>query len=500
MTDQSDWGPGGAIQAGSGIPPIRSRLGLADFLVYGWRVKGLALLLLGSILTLGWLLAQSAPHQYESRSALYLGPVAAGAMDSGAGSASAGPWHATLQGEAEIFRTSLVATRTLSRFPLSRIYPDLETAQARALARADASEHTAIEEAYFQRGVVRLQRNLSVRAQPGSNLISVSFTHSDASVAAEILNAAMATYLNRRTELFGRAPVDQIGQARKAREADLLTADAEIGQFLRDNDIRDFVSEHSTAQNLFTLISGQLVTIQARERAVQAQLSRTREQMAATPSDQDVYVGDPGKQRLSELEIERNLALATYTPQSQRVQAIDRQIAELRSYLADRAATADNAPRAPNPTYQALQATRYQLEAETEALGRERQELQRQLAAVNTKIDRFGGLVPAWQALQRTRERAEASLRAVAEQSARQDPATAILSRQASDVKITEPATVPITGRSLKGVIVLVSFLCALFGLVLLLLWRGATAIGFATPMALQRTMKLPVLAAVRRA
>lgn len=502
MADFADWGPSGGIQTDAGFVPARPRLGVVDLVLQLWRAKWLMMVIGLPIFALGLFLAFQMPKTFESRSALYVtsGDEVRSSSILSDPSFDPGPGiQEVIQGELEILQTQLVAERTLSRFPLERIYPDLAKARDKELAKSDAGFVEPIEFEYYQKGVEALRENLWADASPNSNIISVGFKHEDPRVASEILNAAMAAYLQRRSELFGSRPVDQLRAEQKRFEGELLDAEAEIAKFLNDNNIRDFASERSTAQNLFGVISNELFAVQARASALQGQVSRTRAQLAETSPEQDLYVEDSSAQRLRELEIERNQLLVNYTPESRRVQAVDRQIEELRSFLTEQNAPVGTVRRGPNPTYQALEETLNTSEAEADSVAAQRAELQRQLTAVEEKLNRFTLLEPEWNELLRNRDLIEASVRTIAEQAQREGTVAGLTAQEADSVKITEPATVPLEGSSMKLPIAVLALLFAGFTALIAGLLRAFTRPGFSTPKSLQDTTGLPVLGMTAR-
>lgn len=503
MSDITDWGPTGVFPADAAVVPSRPRLGLVDLVLQLWRAKWLMILVGLPIFALGLFLAFQMPKTYESHSSLYVtsGDEVRTSSILSDPSFDPGPGiQEVIQGELQILQTQLVAERTLSRFPLDRIYPKLAEARDKALAQAGAEEAEAIEFEYFQKGVRALQDGFWADASPNSNIISVGFEHEDPRAAAEILNAAMASYLQRRAELFGSRPVDQLRAQRKRVEGELLDAEAAISEFLRENSIGDFASERSTAQNLFSVISNELLNVQSRRSAAQGQLARTRTQLGTTNAELDLYVEDSSAQRLRELEIERNQALVNYTPESRRVQAIDRQIAELREFLDQQNAPVGTVRRGPNPTYQALETSLNTVEAEVESLDSQRAELERQLAAVQDKLNRFTALEPEWNELLRNRDLIETNVRNVAEREQREGTVAGLTAQEADSVKVTEPATIPIKGSSLKAPVAILSLLFAGFTALLVGLIRAFTRRGFSTARSLQQTLGLPVLGSVSRA
>lgn len=488
MTDKVNRRPDKVALASSGYAPVRLRLGMADFLVQLWRSKWLILAFTAPILAVGVFFASNAPTQFESRAVLYV---------TGDGS-NPGDFHSA-ESEREILKTRLVAERALSRFPLSRIYPRLSAAQDRALSRTP-ERTTFIREGYFQKGVDAFQRGMLVIAVPDSNILDVRVSHDDPQIASELLNATIAVYLQRREELFADRPSTPEPAGQKTVEADLLDAEDAIRAFLSENTIRDFDGEFATAQGLYALISNELTKTEARQAAVRGQLRRLRTQLAETPQVLDLFVEDSTADRMFDLEIERNEALVTYLPDSQRVQTLDAQIAALRSRLETPDKLEGTVRRGLNPTYQALEVSRNKFEADADSLARERAELSRQMVAVEEKLERFTGLQSEWNRLQRARDIAAARIFS----NTRPDDAR---DAQAGDsvpvnrsVRIAEPATLPRTGRSAALPIIFLSALVAFFLASTIALLRMRSLDSFATPSSFRRTTGLPLLAEIGRA
>ena len=115
------------------------------------------------------------------------------------------------------------------------------------------------------------------------------------------------------------------------------------------------------------------------------------------------------------------------------------------------------------------------------------------------KLDRFSGLEPEWNELQRNRDLLETNIRTLAEQEQREGTVAGITTPEADSVKVTEPATIPLEGSSLKLPVALLAFLFAGFTALIAGLFKAVTRPGFATRGSFQRTTGVPVLAAAGR-
>lgn len=501
MADTGDWGPSGSVQADSGYAPTRPRLTFIDLILQLWRAKWLMMLVALPIFALGILFALQMPKEFEASGQFYV----AGGQETTAttvGNDGNRPNMPALEqivpGELELLRSPIVAERTLSRFPLERVYPELAKARDKAVAEAPGSEE-AIDFEYFQKSVDMFRKSFWAGAQPKSPIINVAYKHKDARTSAEVLDAAMASYLSYRSELFGARPVNQLTTQRKRFEKDLLAAEDAISAFLRQNDIGDFGSERSTAQGLYATISGELFNVQSRASAVDGQLARTRAQLAATSPELDLFVEDNSDQTLLELQLEREDLLGRYREGSQAVLAIDKRIAQVEALLAQKQGPSGLTRRGPNPTYQALEGTLNTLEAEAESLAGQRVELQRQLTQVDATLKKFTRLDPEWSDLQRKRDLLEQNVRSLSSAEQSEGTIAGIAEDGADSVKIVSEARAPLRGSSLRFPVAVLSLLFAGFTALMVGLLRALTREGFSSPRSLERTIGLPVIGAIGR-
>ena len=91
-------------------------------------------------------------------------------------------------------------------------------------------------------------------------------------------------------------------------------------------------------------------------------------------------------------------------------------------------------------------------------------------------------------------------MRKIAEREQRENTVAGLTAQAADSVKVTEPATIPLKGSSLKLPVALLSLLFAGFTALLVGLMRAYARKGFSTANSLQQTLGMPVLGTVSRA
>ena len=153
--------------------------------------------------------------------------------------------------------------------------------------------------------------------------------------------------------------------------------------------------------------------------------------------------------------------------------------------------------RGPNPLYLHVAAAIATLESEAQALRSEQAELKSQIGAFELRQRRLLELQPDLQELERRREVAEKSVRSLSEREVEARTRSELVARGAGAVRLLEPARPPLKGESWKtpaGILALLIALAAAFAAGLA---RALSKRGFATPGAAERTLGLPVLAAI---
>jgi polysaccharide biosynthesis protein PslE len=491
---QSDWHE----NAG----PMRVRRSPADIILGLWRAKWLMLAVFLPIFLAGLLLALKAPTTYTASTRLlatlddfYVYRPIAGGGPAGVPLEQ----EQVIQAELQLISSPAVAERVLARFKLDEIYPRIAEARDREMAQAPGSDRARISRNAFQAGVEALLADLETGAAPQTPVIAAQFTHTNPETAAELLNATVGAYLKYRAQLLDDSSTESFAAQRRSYEAELLDAEKAIRDFLDANNISDFASEKASADMLISAARSELLSVESQVSAVRAQLRGLKAQVAGTEPQIDFFVEDSSDQTLAELRLEREDLLSRYRPDSRPVQAIDRRIAQAEAYIDGQEGLSGTVRRGPNPVHQELSTDLATLEAQADSLSEQRRELQRQLARLDARQRALTGLTPRWQELQRARNLAEQGVLDYATRESEARARTQLAARNADNIRVIEPARPPIHGSSLKAPIAAVGFLFASFtALMAGLLW-AVTRKGFSTQGSLERTLAIPVLAAVRK-
>jgi len=500
MTADNSWdarGPRSGIDNGAMVS--RPRLGVMDLILQLWRSKGL-MTLVGIVTFLPFLLlAFAMPTKYQAGASLMasLGEEQVYRPLVGVEAAGAIPEQELInQAEIELLGSQVVAERVLDKFSLESLYPKI--VEDRALIAQDSPGRDPMIR-MRQMGVQAILQDFEAGSSPKSNVIRVSFKHKDADLSAEVLNAMIASYLEYRSEVYLNSRSTSFAEQRQRFEGELADVENEIRQFLVDNRIGDFDSEFQAAQAQYGSVSDQALRVDSSATAVQGQLTTLTRQMQQTSPLVDIFVEDTTEQTLLNLNVEREEALSRYNADSRTVRAIDKRIEQVKAYLGEQNGAVGTRRTGPNPVFQDMEQRLSALEAEARSLSNQSAELKRQKANLSARLRSFNTFRPKWQELLRKRALIQSSLSNFAEREVASIALAEIAKQETDNIRVTQPATTPLTGSSLKMPIAALGLLFAMFSALVAGLLRATMRQHFSTARSLERTTGIPVIATVRK-
>lgn len=466
---------------------LRPRLNALDLAVHLWRAKWLMLAIFTPLAAVALAAAVSLPDSYSASSRMLVSFGDEYVYRSGAASRDglgliSPEIDALVQSEAELLRSPAVAEAALAELQLARVYPSI----ARRCEAATCA----------QQGAAAVLHALEVGSTPGNLVINARFAHADAGLSAEMLNALVKAYIAYRAEVFTDTRADRFREQRERFEQDLAEIDQAIRAYLFTNNLIDLAAERDTLRQLYQSASGDLLVTQSRLRQAEAQLANYRRQIETIPKEQSLYVEDTRQQTLLAMKLDRNENASLHGEHSAVVQELDKQLAQAELFLGP-GGEAGLVRRGPNPLHQQVEAAIATLQSEVQALRGQEAELKSQIAAFEVRQRRLVELAPELQELERRREVAERSITAMAEREVDLRTRNALTLRGANTVRILEPAAAPLTGTSLRFPAAFLGVLLAALAALAAGLMRAVSQRGLATPASLERTLGLPVLAAI---
>jgi uncharacterized protein involved in exopolysaccharide biosynthesis len=164
------------------------------------------------------------------------------------------PWRpeTVINSELEILNSD-----DLKRQIVSVVGPTRLTTSGSDLVRGSKAEAKEIVKA-----VEIVRQGLALKGVKDSNVIHAYFRHSDAEVAALVLEQLVTGYLQRRGEIYGTETVKFMQQVLTGREQALVSAQRSLQEYKRNNGLVRFEDERLTLQQREVALLGERDTLQ----------------------------------------------------------------------------------------------------------------------------------------------------------------------------------------------------------------------------------------------
>ena len=498
METWSDSGTGAAraaqrlpATAGGAVKRVRPQLSTLEVLLQVWRSKTLMLLIFTPFLLAGIAAALLTETKYTASTRLLvrLGPeYVFNPIVGDAARGTAPQVEDMVQSEVQLAQSPVIAERVIDTMGLGRLYPKL----ARVRESADEASTHRID----RKAREAFAKDLTVGAGPNSSIIRMTYAHPDSQVATETLNAFVQAYTTYRREVLDGGAGEALGTQREAIEGKLATADKALQVFLKANGLTDYEVERDAVVKLYADLANSISATESDLSEARGRVSALNRVLTATPKRIDLYVESTSEQTLVNLKLQRQDLLARYTPESRAVQDIDKKIAQVQDYL--KSADGQGLRRVgPNPTYQSIESDLAEAQANADALAAKVTDMRSQQAAAGAQRAKLLSLEAQWGELARERTALKAAADAYATREQTERAQSEMSARKADNISVYEPATTPVNGASPKRLIVAGAALLGLLTALVAALARAWTTTTFPTAASLERTLRIPVLAAV---
>ncbi|MDB5439688.1 MAG: hypothetical protein JWM33_2115 [Caulobacteraceae bacterium] len=362
-----------------------------------------------------------------------------------------------------------------------------------SLARKYAKASPADRDLIMAEAADGMAKSLHVDTAPADAVIHLSYKADNPTVAAKVLNTLMADYLQSRgTALLGGSDAALL-QQQQAFQNQLDDADAAYQAFLQSNDIGDFTAAKTALSMQYqTALAGQFDTA-AKLAAARAQQSSVSGAIQGLPSEVPQYrdINSATSAKLNDLIAERESLARVWAPGSERLTAINAQIAQLQGAAGAGRGETDGTKRlGANPVLQSAQTDKVNLDSQVAGLTRQKAAYDSQVVEINAKLQHLSALEPQLNAVAQKRDLQLANVRDI---NAKVIANTAT-QHTADAVVIANSATPPTKGSSLRRPVMMLALIFAAFTALMVGLLRIFLKPGLPTPGTAARTLDLPVL------
>ncbi len=465
----------------------------SDIAALLWRQLPWMILTFLVVAIVGAIIAFQMPTTYPAHSSLLIRLGQAYVYQPQVGDAARGAApdnDQVVQSELEILQSDAVKVKVIDDIGLARLYPKL----GKDYATADPAKREALQQSAMR----AITSGLKVVSAPDTAIARLTYTDKDPNRAALILNTLVDEYLRYRKTVLINHDLGPLDKERRSFQSQLDSADAAYQKFLADNGIGDFDTEKASLGQLYTQLLADSYSVGAQAAEVQGRFGVTVREVASAQPEIGLYrdLDHTAQDKLLQLKVDRQDLLSRYQPNAQPVRDIEHKIAAQESLIQSGQATGQGSRRVGvNPVFQTLQTERNQLEAQSASLKDRNVRLVSELAEITARRQKLAGLEPQYQALARQRDLLSTNVRALAQRE-EEGQAAQSLAQSGDDgsIKVIERAYPPAKGASLKGPVLILAIVFAVFSALCVGLLLGFLQKGYSTAEAAERALELPVL------
>jgi uncharacterized protein involved in exopolysaccharide biosynthesis len=353
----------------------------------------------------------------------------------------------------------------------------------------------------------RFAAALRVLPTKDSNVVTLNFTNSNAVMAAQALNAMLDRYAERRRRLYDDP---QLAVAR--READAMAeavrqADRALSAFKAERGFSDYAAERDLLLRRRSQSAQTLADARATQAQSQARLAMLERQIAHLPVSAPLFVENDTDTRLVTIDASLvdlrgrlNAAREHYRDGSHLVTGLQTQI---RAREGERTRMIQAGPASVvrsgrSPVLDPLLLSRAQAAADHEAAGAQAESVQGEIDAINASLRGLNADEEKLADLTRRRQAAEDGYASTSRAASEQSLTEAEDARRLANVRIIQPARVPMHQTATKLLICLAGLVVGGMAALAWLLARFVGSATFLTAPGLEYASGLPVLAVFR--
>jgi len=236
----------------------------------------------------------------------------------------------------EMFQGRNILEQVIRDVGATNIYPDLEQKPGISLG-ASAKLSPA------DRALLILQKKLSVEAVKKSNIIAIQFQHKDPAVAAQVVNKLVDVFLDQHLKVYQETGgynffSSQVGVLEKK----LRDSEQELKGFKNNNRIISLDEQKSVLLKQISDLELELAKTKSDRSEAEGKMQALKKSSAGfsdertlgQETDFNPYSMSTIRNKISELRLEEEKLLSSYTEQSENVIRVRKELAQARELLA----------------------------------------------------------------------------------------------------------------------------------------------------------------------
>ncbi len=477
------------------------------FVEHAWRSRRRLAALSGGILLAASLLGLVLPPRYVSHSTLVLllGPEYTVRAPAGSGPAPNTAFDADhiLGTETEILSSDDLHRDVIRSIGLARLYPKLLQPPSLPmrmlaaikgapdmLARLAGSEPAHHADDPLEEAVAIFAAKLDIKPSKLASVITLGFSHRDASVARDVLRTLERLYLQRRRVLYSRQDSRAMrADVERARRA-LDVAEAALASFRLSHGLPDYGTQLASLLREQGDVEQDAIAARRAEAAGQARIAELEMQRSRLPamvaggSDTSLDAHTAAlRNGIEELRAREAATLSRYRQDSPAARDIETQIQARNGELASsRPATLSASHTVRNGAFDAVVSSLLQLQAEQRGLDAQLADDDAEDVAITRRIATLGQDERALDALITRRSVLLDDLRGLASAESSQQDVEAVEAASLPSVRVAAAPSLPIRPRPLRLLLMMAGFAFGMIGCMAAALaghaWRRTILLG----------------------
>jgi uncharacterized protein involved in exopolysaccharide biosynthesis len=309
-----------------------------------------------------------------------------------------------INSEIEILKSPVLAEKVITGLGLATIYPELKEDSPGILGRfferlgavKSMDERTSIK---LEQTIERFQKAVEIEGIKKSNVIQINFKHTDPQMAALVVNKLADVYLDQHLKVHKTPNSVKFfqDQSRLLKSKQAQSEEA-LKLLKKQHNVTDLEEERSLLLKQSTDLRAELNKTLSQKVEAEKRIAQLRRQLASTPktiaqgeeSRQSDYLINTLEARLVDLELEEKELTEKYTDESRLVKNVRDEILLVRRKLYNyEKKSYGSKSTGLNLTYQHLQQSFFENEAELNAIKAKAETQQAHLAEYQAKLDKL---------------------------------------------------------------------------------------------------------------
>ena len=396
----------------------------------------------------------------------------------------------TLLAETKILTSREIKFSVLDKMGVAQIYPHL------AVGTPEQQRNAALP---------LFERALEAELLKGSNLMQVSFTHTDPVVAAKVLTQVIDAYLQRRSVIFASAAYGTAEADFVIRTIQLNEAETKLAALKSKRSIRAFGEEQTlllTQRNSLELRQADSALLLAQANGRTASLKNSLEGLQAdvtlSSETQRSDATESARKILLDLTLKERDLSAKFLDGHLLVQDVRADIKRTNDFIRElEAKPIRNVRTGRSPARDMVESELLRSKADAQQASAGASALLAQRTAIDQRLAAFAVTEIELPALERERRFAEVNYDAAAKRLRDEQALEDLDRKRRSNVSIVQAPVVPMKAKILQPLILLVGLFLSLCAALLTAFLSALFRDTFLTPDHVERRLGLPMLAAI---